>query len=141
MADLLALSTIPTSVYVTAYEANDSVGNTSVYQWSWNSGASTTLVSPAGLEYGVNHPGPSTYQGPANGTITTTDTGSAGPITVPAGTYNNVELFKSVNTDSIYQPTLNEIDVWAVLGVGPIQLGFPDATTPLICQATNITLH
>ena len=139
MADTLALNAPTVLANVVADEAIDGLGNTSVYQWIV--GSSATLVSPPGLEYGINHPAPSTYAGPVIGTITTTDTGAGGPITANGTTYNTTELFKSVNSASIFPPTYTEIDVWAVLGVGPVQLGFPDNVPALICPATTITLH
>ena len=141
-ADTLSFSNtvlIPTPI--TGMEAIDGIGNTLIYQW--NVGNSTTAVSPPGVEYGIQRPAPvSMYQGPVTGTITMTDTGNIGSLTVPAGTFNNVELFKAVNSQPIYPPALTEVDSWMVLGTGPIQLGFPDANGGAVtCSATVITLH
>lgn len=133
LADTLTLSTLPTTV--TAYEANDGLGNTLIYGWLVGN-AMTTLGTPA-VEYGVttgnNTMGAfTTYAGPVTGTITTTNEGSVGT----KDGYTNVVFFKSVNSAPIYA-ALGEIDFYTQLGTGPIELDFPDNVPALTCPITG----
>jgi len=130
LADTLTLSVLPTTV--TADEANDGLGNTSVYQWVV--GNSTTTLSSPGLEFGTNLSTGATsmYDGPVTGTITTTYEGSVGS----RDGYNNVVEFKSVNPNPIFA-ALGEVDTYAVLQTGPIELDFPDNSPALTCIITG----
>lgn len=133
----LPASVLPTTL--TAVESNDALGNTDVSQWIL--GASTTNVSPAGVEYGptVISSGSTPYQAPVIGTITTTYNGTS-TVNVPYGSYNNVPEFKAVDSSPVF-PALGEIDVYAVLGVGPIEIVLPDATTPQTCVLNTAVIH
>lgn len=124
-ADTLSGSFLTTSVV--ADEAMDGLGNVSVYQWVY--GNSMTTLSSPGLEFSINlSNGPTTYDGPVTGTITTTIAATG----LSKNGYTNVVEFKSVNSSPIV-PALGEIDTYAALGSGPIELDFPDNGTPLQC--------
>ncbi|MGH7684522.1 MAG: hypothetical protein ACREMT_09265, partial [Vulcanimicrobiaceae bacterium] len=131
---------------ITAIESTDGIGNTNVS--GWIVGASTTTVSPAGLEFGptliANAPTASTFQAPVTGTMSAVYVQTLASLTVPAGTYNNVVEFKLTDSSPIF-PNLAEMDVYAVLGVGPIQIVFPnppDTSATNTCQLSVApTLH
>lgn len=130
---LTVTASFPTSI--TAVESTDGIGNTLVS--SWIVGASTTNVSPSGLEFGptliANAPTASTFQAPVTGTMSATYVQTLASLTVPAGTFNNVVEFKLTDSSPIF-PNLAEMDVYAVLGVGPIQIVLPN---PPDASATN----
>lgn len=129
-ADTLTLSTLPNTI--TADEANDGLGNTSVYQWVVAN--SVTPVNPGGLEFGTNETNgqSSMYDGPISGTITTTFEGNSG---THAG-YGNTVFFQSVNPNPIF-PALGQINTYTVLGTGPVELDFPDNVPALTCTITG----
>jgi hypothetical protein len=131
-ADTLTVTNGPTTYALTADEANDGLGNTSVYQWVL--GNSTTTVNPAGLEFGTNETTGqmSTYLAPVTGNFTTTFVGPVGTV----DTYNNVVEFTSVNSSPILS-IYGEIDTYTALQVGPVRLGFPDYSTPLVCDISG----
>jgi hypothetical protein len=141
---LTATAEFPTSI--TAIESTDGIGNTNVS--GWIVGASTTPVNPAGLEFGptliANAPTASTFQAPVTGTMSAVFVQTLASLTVPAGTFNNVVEFKLTDNSPIF-PNLAEIDVYAVLGVGPIQIVFPnppDTSATNTCQlSVPPTLH
>jgi hypothetical protein len=126
----------PATYTLTADEANDGLGNTSIYQWVF--GSSTTTVNPAGLEFGTNETvgQMSTYLAPVTGNFTTTFMGPIAPITTGGNTYSNVVEFKSVNSSPIVS-LYGEIDTKTQLAVGPVELDFPDYSTPLVCKLTG----
>ena len=136
----LPIALLPGVMSITAVESNDSLGNTSVSQW--NLGASTTTVSPAGLEYGptVISSGSTPYAGPVIGTITTTYVTTQASRVEPLQTFNNVVEFQATNNAPV-SPALTIVDTWAVLGVGPVEIDLPDATPGQTCGLTSYTLH
>jgi hypothetical protein len=131
-ADTLTVTNGPTSYTLTADEANDGLGNTSIYQWVF--GNSTTTLTTPGLEFGTNETvgQTSTYFAPVTGNFTTTYTGPVGTV----DTYNNVVEFTSVNSSPIVS-LYGEIDTYTALQVGPVRLGFPDYSTPLVCDISG----
>lgn len=131
-ADTLTVTNGTTTYALTADEANDGLGNTSVYQWVFGNSA-TTLTTP-GLEFGTNETvgQMSTYFAPVTGNFTTTYQGSSGTI----DGYSNTVEFTSVNSSPIVS-LYGEIDTYAALAVGPVRLGFPDYSTPLVCDISG----
>jgi hypothetical protein len=135
-ADTLTVTNGVTTYTLTADEANDGLGNTSIYQWVF--GSSTTTVNPAGLEFGTNETvgQMSTYLAPVTGSFTTTFVGPIAPITTGGNTYSSVVQFTSVNSSPIVN-LYGEIDTKTQLAVGPVELDFPDYSTPLVCTLTG----
>ncbi len=133
----LPAGVLPTTL--TAVEQTDGIGNTLISAWIL--GNSTTTVNPIGSELGptVVSSGSTPYQAPVNGTISTTVV-NIGSKTVAAGTFNNVYEFKLVDSAPVYA-ALGEIDIYATLGVGAVELDFPDAATPQTCPLQSYTLH
>ncbi len=101
-------------------------------------GNSTTTLTTAGLEFGTNETNgqTSTYFAPVTGSFTTTFLGPIAPITTGGNTYSSVVEFKSVNSGPIVS-LYGEIDTKTQLAVGPVELDFPDYTTPLVCTLTG----
>ncbi|HTX02069.1 MAG TPA: hypothetical protein VMD07_00200 [Candidatus Acidoferrales bacterium] len=132
LADTLTVTNGTTTYAVTADEANDGLGNTSVYQWVFGNSA-TTLTTP-GLEFGTNETTgqTSTYFAPVTGNFTTTFVGPVGTV----NGYSNVVEFTSVNSSPIVS-LYGEIDTYTALAVGPVQLNFPDYSTPLVCNISG----
>ena len=137
-ADTLTLSTLPSTVV--ADEANDAVGNTLVFQWIV--GATVTTLTSPGLEFPINPPlnQSTSYQGPGSSSIVMTYQGPQSPLTVPAGTFNNVVLFQAVTTNPVY-PALAVQNFYSVFGIGPVRLQFPQNNPPLTCDLTAYGLH
>lgn len=136
LADTLTVTNGVTTYTLTADEANDGLGNTSVYQWVF--GPTTTTLTTPGLEFGTNETAGqmSTYLAPGIGNFTTTFVGPIAPITTGGNTYSSVVEFTSVNPTPIVS-LYGEIDTKTQLAVGPVELDFPDYTTPLICTLTG----
>lgn len=126
----------PATFVLTADEANDGLGNTSVYQWVY--GATTTTLTTPGLEFGTNETvgQMSTYLAPGIGNFTTTFVGPIAPITTGGNTYSSVVEFTSVNPTPLI-PLYKEIDTKTQLAVGPVELDFPDYTPALVCTLTG----
>ncbi|MGH7715905.1 MAG: hypothetical protein ACREML_07900 [Vulcanimicrobiaceae bacterium] len=126
----------PATYTLIADEANDGLGNTSVYQWVF--GPTTTTLTTPGLEFGTNETvgQTSTYLAPGVGNFTTTFIGPIAAITTGGNTYSSVVEFKSVNSSPILS-LYGEIDTKTQLAVGPVEIDFPNYTPALVCTLTG----